>query len=451
MRKWKKIIAAGSFLLIVSLFAGWTTVALGAQESAAGPGTEQEGQNQTDSAAEAEEGMMLSPHFEVLVGPKEIDPHSGTKALLGVQDTLDLEMLRQFIEGREAAFRENMSAKMTEAGIPPECQNFVHADGFQDESRQILAMTAVFRNYTFYNRIMCQWYADNLWNETCRYQVIGTSRQESAATEILSFVESAADCFGVSGGALGSALSGSTAALEGKYQVTVVMSNRPRTEIYDIDSCTFRIPVEWEGWTEKKRAECEELLAMDETAFHETLVIRQAESLLPSPVPFYKQGAAEWGSQPFGGGTLASDACCPASIAMVLSYFKEERITPAEVAARYDNDACRSREQGSYGGKMCEAAAADYGLSVEAGVASLSGKQIREALQSGAKIVMSMKPGGSGGRYANVYHYVTLAGLTEDGLVIVNNPGIDTDVTYDDMETVLDNQSGRGYGIFRAR
>ncbi len=50
-----------------------------------------------------------------------------------------------------------------------------------------------------------------------------------------------------------------------------------------------------------------------------------------------------------------------------------------------------------------------------------------------------------------MYHYVTLAGLTEDGLVIVNNPGIDTDVTYDDMETVLDNQSGRGYGIFRAR
>ena len=48
-----------------------------------------------------------------------------------------------------------------------------------------------------------------------------------------------------------------------------------------------------------------------------------------------------------------------------------------------------------------------------------------------------------------MYHYVTLAGLTEDGKVIVNNPGISTDVTYDDMETILKNQSGRGYGIFR--
>ena len=45
---------------------------------------------------------------------------------------------------------------------------------------------------------------------------------------------------------------------------------------------------------------------------------------------------------------------------------------------------------------------------------------------------------------------MTLAGLTQDGKVIVNNPGINTDVTYDDMETILDNQSGRGYGIFRA-
>lgn len=99
---------------------------------------------------------------------------------------------------------------------------------------------------------------------------------------------------------------------------------------------------------------------------------------------------------------------------------------------------------------MCAAAAADYGLSAETDTAPLSREEILNALKDGAKIVMSMKPGGRGGRYATVYHYVTLSGLTEDGKVIVNNPGISTDVTYDDIETVLDNQSGRGYGIFRA-
>ena len=99
---------------------------------------------------------------------------------------------------------------------------------------------------------------------------------------------------------------------------------------------------------------------------------------------------------------------------------------------------------------MCLAAAVDYGLSVEADTAPLSEEEILSALRDGAKIVMSMKPGGAGGRYATVYHYVTLAGLTEDGRVIVNNPGISTNVTYDEIGTILDNQSGRGYGIFRA-
>lgn len=100
---------------------------------------------------------------------------------------------------------------------------------------------------------------------------------------------------------------------------------------------------------------------------------------------------------------------------------------------------------------MCAAAGADYGLWVQAETAPLSGREILEALEGGAKIVMSMKPGGDGGRYATVYHYVTLAGLTDDGRVIVNNPGINTDVTYDDIETIINNQSGRGYGIFRRK
>ena len=405
---------------------------------------------QTDSAAEADkEGISLSPYANVLVGPKEIDPSAGAERLLGVQNTNDLEALEQYIKDKEASFRESMAEKMEQAGIPREQQSFTAAGGEDTLVRQVLAMTAVFRGYTFYNRIVCQWYADNLWNEAFTYRVIGTGGQKDAAAGLLAFAASAAGQMGMNGNALGYAVSDGAASLLGQYKVTVIESVRSREELYQTDACSLPIPVDWAGWTEEKQAECEELLAMDEETFYQTLKTRQAESLLASPVPFYKQGAAEWGSQPFGNGTLSGDACCPTAIAMVLSYFKNQRITPAEVAARYDDDAYRSREQGSYGGKMCAAAAADYGLQAETGVDSLSGKQIREVLESGAKIVMSMKPGDNGGRYASVYHYVTLAGLTEDGRVIVNNPGISTDVTYDDMETILDNQSGRGYGIFR--
>ena len=79
---------------------------------------------------------------------------------------------------------------------------------------------------------------------------------------------------------------------------------------------------------------------------------RQDESLLDSPCPITSREPQSGERKPFGNGTLASDACCPAAISMVLSYFKGERITPSEVAARYDQDAYRSREHGSYGGKM---------------------------------------------------------------------------------------------------
>ncbi|QNM04576.1 C39 family peptidase [Qiania dongpingensis] len=393
-------------------------------------------------------GLQIAPYQEMLVGPQEIDDASGEDEASGIHGTADLEALYAFIQNKEEVWKEEQAQMLEKSGVPREKQYFVYGKGFQDASRQVLAMTAVCRNYTFYNRILCQWYADNLWNETYSYRIAGIQFQKSAVEFLLPSAGAAADWLGAGGISLSNVFEGTGAALDSQYKVVVILENKPRDEIYNTDSFTFPIPSEWDGWTEENRAECEELMKMSEQEFNDTILKRQEESLLDSPVPFYKQGSIEWGSQAFGGGTIASDACCPTAIAMVLSYFKDERITPAEVAARYDNDGYRNIEQGSYGGKMCMAAGVDYGLRVEAGTASLSADKIRRSLESGAKIVMSMTPEGEGGRYATVYHYVTLAGLTENGQVIVNNPGISTDITYDDMQTILNNQSGRGYGIF---
>ncbi len=393
---------------------------------------------------ETEEGFELAPYHDVLVGVREVreDTKESTKL-----DTKDFEVLRQFIENKKEQLLSGSPEGWAEAGIPGGMVCVAEGPDFPDIEKQILAMTAVYRGYTFYNRVVCEWYAENLWEETWTYRMAGTENQEKAAEAALSMAGKALSL--LSGeGAFGAGTEALKAALKGRYRPTAILGKRSAKELYPTDSCEFPIEVVWEGWTEEKQAECEELLSMEDEAFLEELVKRQNERLLDSPVPFYKQGAAEWGAEPFGNGTLASDACCPAAISMVLSYFKGERITPSEVAARYDQDAYRSREHGSYGGKMCQAAGNDYGLMVEAGSGSLSGEQIREALAAGKKIVMSMGQSGGGGRYAVVYHYVVLAGLTEDGKVIVNNPGINTDITYDDMEIVLENQSGRGYGIF---
>lgn len=460
VKKRKRKKAAMLLLLSVFLAAqfgrGLTAAAAGVGDVLVGPEKKagEEGRMENGSAEEdrreSEPTDGSGQEEDRAEGESAVDgdaPASDFEKMVG---TADLDALWDFIRNRETAFREKQSQKMAEAGIPVENQSFLCGDGFEDQSRQILAMTAVCREYTFYNRIVCQWYADHLWDETYTYQVIGTKYQEKAVGQLAPLCGAAADFMGISGASLADAVERTQHALEGKCRVAVVMENRPREEIYDVDHYGFPIPTEWEGWTQEKRAECDALMELDDASFRAELERLQEESLLPSPVPFYKQGAAEWGGESFGGGTLASDACCPTAIAMVVSYFKGERITPLEVSGRYDQDAYRSREQGSYGGKMCAAAAADYGLLVEADTAPLSEEQILGALRSGAKIVMSMKPGGSGGRYATVYHYVTLAGLTEDGRVIVNNPGISTNVTYDEIGTILDNQSGRGYGIFRA-
>ena len=328
-------------------------------------------------------GMAAPGIGDMLVGPETADPGTAepekTESKMTELGTADLDALWDFIQNREALFREKQSQKMAEAGIPTENQSFLYEDGFQDMSKQILAMTAVCRNYTFYNRIMCQWYADHLWDVTYTYQVIGTKYQEKAVEQLLPMLR-VADFLGLSGASLSDAARQAGNALDGKCKVAVVLKNRPREEIYDTDSYRFPIPVEWEGWAQERRTECDELMELDDGAFRRELEERQGASLLPTPVPFYKQGAAEWGAEPFGNGTLASDACCPTAIAMVVSYFKGERITPAQVARRYDQDAYRSREQGSYGGKMCAAAAADYGLSAETDTAPLSREEILNAL-----------------------------------------------------------------------
>ncbi len=309
--------------------------------------------------------------------------------------------------------------------------------------KQMLCMMAVHRNYAFYNRVICMWYIDNLYQEMHTYEISGPAAVGGAmkgGLPVLNLIKAL-----VFGGQWSDTVSN---WLSAKQRMATVCGFGSLEEMFAIDQFTTRVPVYFEGWNEEKQAECRELMALDDETLLATLAARQRDSLLDSPAPMYKQGAAEWAGERFGGGTMASDACCPTAIATVLSGLLEQRITPLEIANKYDTDLYRDPSSGSYGGRMCEAAGNDFGIAHEAGRGELSSAEIREALATGAMIVMSMQPSAPGGAYATVYHYVALVGLTGAGQVIVNNPGINGDVTYDDMSTILNNQSGRGYGIF---
>ena len=384
----------------------------------------------------AEKTLDVTPYLDMLVGPAQIN--AGESAV----DTADLEAFVSYLD-------EAIEGRLEElALIHPDWEITYNVDT-DALKKQTLAMTAVYRDYTFYNRYVCEWYADNLLDETLCYAEDDNSDEESAAGLMILGAGFYAGLGGLDGRvyiAWSSALAGLAGQFSSGHYTVETLS---RSDLYETDNFTSsRVELSWDGWTDEKIAEVEELLKYDDETLMRVLTYRQEDSLLYSPVVLYKQGYAGWEDEPFGGGTIASDGCCPTAIAMVLSYFTGTEITPVQIAGEYNTDYYRNVNSGSYGARMCAGAGADYGITVVAAAEALTGEEIITALSQGAKIVMSMKPDNGGGRYASVYHYVVLAGLTDDGLVIVNNPGITTDVSYDDISVILANQSGRGYGIF---
>ena len=89
-------------------------------------------------------------------------------------------------------------------------------------------MTAVFRGYTFYNRIVCQWYADNLWNETFTYQVTGSDGQKGQAAGFLIYAASVAGQLGMDGNAVEVISYNGAASLFGHDKITINESVRSR-------------------------------------------------------------------------------------------------------------------------------------------------------------------------------------------------------------------------------
>jgi len=177
----------------------------------------EEPENQEDDGI-----FQIMPYQDVLVGPKEIDSLYQIRELLGVRNTLEFEAICKFIEQKEASWILEQSLKMEAAGIPVENQYFIHGETYEDVSKQILAMTAVHRGYTFYNRIVCQWYADNLWEETYTYHIHGTGYQEKAVESLLPFAGAAVKLFGIGKASIGDALTDMTALLKNQYKVVVV-------------------------------------------------------------------------------------------------------------------------------------------------------------------------------------------------------------------------------------
>lgn len=132
-------------------------------------------------------------------------------------------------------------------------------------------------------------------------------------------------------------------------------------------------------------------------------------------VPELYQTDPAWAAEPYAGGTVGENGCGPTCLTMAyVALTGRDDMTPADMAA--------FAERGGYtvdgmtAWSFMTEGAAQLGLTSEELPADAS--QVRAALEAGSVVIASVRPGD----FTTTGHFIVLAGLAEDGTVIVHDP-----------------------------
>ncbi len=133
-------------------------------------------------------------------------------------------------------------------------------------------------------------------------------------------------------------------------------------------------------------------------------------------IPHYLQ--TDYGSIPYGGGSIASSGCGPTSFAMVASYLTGTTITPVDAVA-WCGDSYYMPGVGTYWSYFAAAAA-----HFECGTVTQTNdaNTVLKALSEGHPVISSQ----SAGLFTSAGHFIVLRGVTADGKVLVNDPNDST-------------------------
>lgn len=161
------------------------------------------------------------------------------------------------------------------------------------------------------------------------------------------------------------------------------------------------------------------------------------------PIPIYHQYDYQ---QAYGSGTIAQYGCGPTSFAMVVSYLKNEVITPADVVAWCGNRYYVPGQGTSW--DFYSAAAAHYGIGSV--TSTNSAASVLQALKEGKPVISSQSPG----LFTRGGHYIVLRGVTETGKVLVNDPNDNDSKNYQQREFDLQKEihsTSKCYWIFETK
>lgn len=132
-------------------------------------------------------------------------------------------------------------------------------------------------------------------------------------------------------------------------------------------------------------------------------------------MPYYNQG--DYSAYTYGGKPMNTNACAPTSMAMVLSYLGKN-VNPVEAAKYSEKNGFYISGQGTSWG-LFDSMAKAYGVNCD--TIGSSSSAIISSLKAGRPVIVSVNggtfnPSGRG-------HLFVLAGIDDNGKIIVNDPG----------------------------
>lgn len=141
-----------------------------------------------------------------------------------------------------------------------------------------------------------------------------------------------------------------------------------------------------------------------------------AEELQQEGIPLFQQWDRRWGYVTYGNNILAINGCGPTCMSMVYTGLTgKSDYTPASMADFCIENDYFSQESGTSWSLMLNGARK---LELESQRIEISKKSLKGKLKKGQPVIASMEPGD----FTTTGHFIVLTGLTEQGMVIVNDP-----------------------------
>lgn len=143
------------------------------------------------------------------------------------------------------------------------------------------------------------------------------------------------------------------------------------------------------------------------------IVIEPSELLLP--IPRFSQIDSRWSKIRYGDSTIGRGGCGPTSASMVVTGLTKDIVTPVDTARISIENGCKALEGTTW--SFFRIIANKYNI-ISDQYSTKDYQRVLDELKKGNPAIASMGPG----HFTSKGHFIVLAGIDEDGLVIVNDP-----------------------------